>query len=115
MRSQGIVTEINRTPIFTMKEEEKLWVTGVFDINDLHVVGLQRAVFFYNGKRFSIRGGEEQRKLGSSQMKRSSDPDCYTYIEHGSKNRSGGLEQLKVDNKCVPCFAVPEQSPTCRC
>ena len=98
LKGQGIV--INRTPIFTLKEEEKLWVTGVFDIND--PVGLQRAVFFYIGKRFCIRGGEEQRKLGSSQLKRSFDPDCYTYIEHGSKNPSGGLEQLKVDNKCVP-------------
>ena len=111
LRSQGIGTEINRTPIFTMEEEEKLWDTGVFNIND--PVGLQRAVFFYIGKRFCIRGGEEQRKLGPSQLKRSSDPDCYMYIEHGSKNRSGGLEQLKVDNKCVPCYAVPEQSPRC--
>ena len=23
------------------------------------------------------------------------------------------LEQLKVDNKCVPCFAVPEQTLRC--
>ena len=29
-------------------------------------VGLQRAVFFYIGKRFCIRGGEEQRKLAPS-------------------------------------------------
>ena len=62
---------------------------------------------------FCIRGGEEQQKLSPSQLKCSSDPDCYTYIEHGSKNRSGGLEQLKVDNKCVPCYTVPEQSPRC--
>ncbi len=94
-----------------MDQEQKLWDSGVFDV--AQPVGLQRAVFFYIGKVFCIRGGEEQRKLGPSQFKRSFNPDCYTYIEHGSKNRSGGLEQLKIDNKCVPCFAVPEQAPQC--
>ena len=84
LRSQGIGTEINRTPIFTMEEEEKLWVTGIFDIND--PVGLQRAVFFYIGKRFCIKRGEDQQKLCPSQLKRSSDPECYTNIEYGSKN-----------------------------
>ena len=38
-RSLGIGTEINRTPIFTMEEEEKLGYTGVFDIKN--PVGLQ--------------------------------------------------------------------------
>ena len=70
-----------------MEEEAKLWVTGIFDIND--PVGLQQAVLFYIAKRCCLRGGEEQRKLGPSHLKRSSDPDCYTYIEHGSKNQSG--------------------------
>ena len=74
---------------------------------------LQRAVFYYIGKCFCIRGGEEQRKLGPSQFLRSEDPDCYTYVEHGSKNRSGGLAQLRMENKCVPCYAVPENSPAC--
>ena len=32
-----------------MEEEAKLWVIGIFDIND--PVGLQRAVFFYIAKR----------------------------------------------------------------
>ena len=35
------------------------------------------------------------------------------YIEHGSKNESGGLAQLRHENKCVPCYAVPESSPQC--
>ena len=35
------------------------------------------------------------------------------HLEHGSKNRSGGLAQLRHENKCVPCFAVPEKSPQC--
>jgi hypothetical protein len=31
-------------------------------------------VFYYIGKIFCIRGGEEQRKLGPSQLVRSNDP-----------------------------------------
>jgi hypothetical protein len=74
---------------------------------------LQRAVFFYVGKHFCIRGGEEQRKLSPSQFIRYSDPDRYAYIEHGSKNRSGGLSQLNVTNKVVECVALPENRPKC--
>ena len=35
------------------------------------------------------------------------------YTEHGSKNRSGGLAQLKVENKSVLCYAVPDKVPQC--
>ena len=66
---------------------KRLWATGAISI--LNPKALQLAVFFYIGKNFCIRGGEEQRRLGPSQFIRSSDPDCYTYVEHGSKNRSG--------------------------
>ena len=48
-----------------------------------------------------------------SQFVRSRNPDCYTYIEYGKKNRSGGLAQLNVDNKRVPGFATPENEPCC--
>ena len=96
---------------FTCEEEQRLWDSGVMGIASPKA--LQRAVFFYIGKRFCLRGGDEQRNMGPSQFARSSDPDCYTYVEHGSKNRSGGLAQLRNENKCVPCVAVPEQSPRC--
>ena len=33
---------------------------------------------------------------------------CYVYTEHGSKNRSGGLGQLHLENKIVHHFEVPE-------
>ena len=72
---------------------------------------LQRAVFFYNGKVVCIRRGEEQRKLGHSNFMRTSEPECYTYVEHGSKNKAGGLAQLRRENKRVPCVAVPDMIP----
>ena len=58
-------------------------------IGDHDPVALLRAVYYYVGKVFCLHGGEEQRSLKVSQLKRSSDPDCYTYIENGSKNRLG--------------------------
>ena len=36
-----------------------------------------------------------------------------TYIEHGSKNRSGELSDLRVENKEVTCHSVPEDLPKC--
>ena len=111
LHSQGIGAAVKHTSTFTPENEEKLWSTGVVSI--LEPKALQQAVFYYVGKHFCIRGGEEQRKLGPSQFIRSTDPDCYTYVEHGSKNRSGGLAQLRAENKSVPCFAVPENLPVC--
>ena len=51
--------------------------------------------------------------MGPSQFTRSSNPDCYTYTEHGSKNHSGGLSDLRVPNKQVPCYSIPENRPKC--
>ena len=107
----GVGTEIRHTPTFTAEEEQALWEKGVLGCTTPK--NLQRAVFFYIGKRFCIRGGDEQRKLGPSQFVRTHDPDCFIYIEHGSKNRSWGLAELRVENKCVPCYAVPENNPQC--
>lgn len=60
------------TPVITDDEEDKLWTSGVFSVGHPN----------YIGKRFCIRGGEEMRKLGPSQIKRTHDPNCYTYTEH---------------------------------
>ena len=69
LHGQGVGTTVKRTATFTSEEEEKLWATGVISI--LTPKALQRAVFFYIGKHFCIRGGEEQRRLGPSQFIRS--------------------------------------------
>ena len=68
---------------------------------------------FYIGKRFNIRAGDEHLGLGPSQFRRSSDPNCYTYVEHGSKNRAGGVAELNIENKVVPCYSVPEDGEKC--
>ena len=67
---QMIGADVQHTQVFTPVEEQSLWDSGV-----LGVKSLQRAVFFYIGKRFCIRGGEEQRSLGPSQFVRSTAPN----------------------------------------
>ena len=65
------------------------------------------AVFFLNSKNFCLRGGTEHRDLKFSQLKRevvhvNGKPMIrYAYTEHGSKNRSGGLKQVHMQNKVV--------------
>ena len=70
-------------------------------------------VFFYIGKVFCLRGGEEQRQLKPSQLTRKKEPDHYVYVETGSKNRSGGLKELNVENKVVPVYASPAAGERC--
>ena len=94
-------------------EEEQLWVKGVFSTSS--PLGLLRAVFFYNGLNFALRGGEEHRQLKLSQLRFDTvpDPQCpgetneiVEYREHGSKNRPGGRHQLNLDNKTVVQYAT---------
>lgn len=111
LRSQGIGTNVQHTATFTQEEEEKLWDAKVIDTSNSKA--LQRAVFFYIGKVFCIRGGEKQRKLGPSNFIRTSEPESYTYVEHGSKNKADGLAKLRHENKRVPCIALPDMTPRC--
>ena len=63
---------------------------------------LFRAVFFLNGRNFCLRGGDEHRRLKLSQIKRYSAPDRYVNTENSSKNRSGGMAQMRVAHKVAP-------------
>ena len=67
--------------------------------------GLLRCVFYYNGKCFCLRGGQEHRELGISQLKRLYNPDRYIYSEKSSKNRPGETAQIRLEHKTVPIFA----------
>ena len=104
LRSKEIEAEVCHAPVIT-PEEDKLWQSSVFSVTYPKV--LQRCVFFYGGKRFCICGGQEQRALGPSNFKFVAnfcdDPNCFVYIEHGSKNQCGSLGDLRVEMKkfCV--------------
>lgn len=65
-------------------------------------------MFYYNGKNFCLRGGEEHRQLKISQRVRVYKPDGYIYHKYVSKNRMGTYKQLHIPGKKVPKYACPE-------
>ena len=105
LHSKGIGAETKAVSVFTAESEATLWSTKVMSMDTPK--GLLRAVFFYNGKNFCLRGGAEQRGLKISQFRREvvqidgRDVCSYVYHEFGSKNRQGGFDTLNSDNKSV--------------
>ena len=71
--------------------------------------------FYYNGKNFHLRGGEEHRFLHLSQLQRHFSPDRYEYTEEGSKNNPGSLADVRMQrpNKIVPIYATPTAGNRC--
>ena len=111
LHKEGIGASVNHTSVITIEEEQRLWELSILSVGSPK--SLQRAVFFYIGKICCLRGGEEQRLLKPSQFRRSPCGSHYTYTENGSKNRSGGINQINVANKVVNIVAIPENRPHC--
>ena len=88
-------------------------------LNLTTAIGLLRAVFFYNGKNFCLRGGQEQRNLKLSQIHKETGTvdgrqlSLYVYCEFGSKNRQGGLSSLNLQNKVVHQYKNTTGSGVC--
>ena len=105
LHSEGVGTSSKKTPVLGDDDEEQLWTSGVLDPETPQ--GLLNCVFFLNGKNFCLRGGVEHHQLKLSQFKREvvkiegHHKVRYTYTEYVSKNRVGGLKQLKQQNKIV--------------
>ena len=89
LRECGIGVERKRASIITPDSECKLWKAGVIGCHSPQA--LLHAVFFYNGKNFCLRGVNEHQNLRFSQIVRSTSAAKYTYVEFGSKNHSGGV------------------------
>lgn len=106
LRGSGVGVERKRASIITAEDEDKLWTSGVLGIDN--PVALLNAVFYLNGKSFCLRGVSEHYHLHFSQIVRKTNPDRYLYIEHGSKNRNGGIEDYKLESKCVTIVATKE-------
>ena len=96
--------------LISKADENKLWNSGVLDTSTPR--SLFNTGFFYNGKNFYLRGGEEHRQLHLSQLKRFSDPDHYVYYENCSKNRAGTFRQK---HKVVPVYCTCVEISKERC
>ena len=111
LKSNGIGSNSQHTENISPDEENKLSTSGVLNVTTPK--GSLRAVFYVCGKCFCLRGGEEHRNLSVHQLKRLADPDCYRYTENTSKNRPGGIEELKSDHKSVMIMANPDVGERC--
>ena len=109
LHSKGIGTETKATPVLSIDEEDALWSKGVLSLDN--PIGLMNAVFFYNGKNFCLRGGNEHRNLRLSQFRKETstidgkEVTCYVYSEFGSKNNQGGLGSLNQSSQTVRQYA----------
>ena len=118
LHAKGVGTNKQRTATMADEEEEILCPKGV--LGSHNPLALPCAVFYLNGKNFCLRGGDEQRSLRREQLIRKP-PDCemvavsYTYVESGSKNNPEGISHLKVANKRVTQYSVPEAGERCHC
>ena len=99
LRQEGLGTIIKGFNVFTCEEEDGLWKKGVIGLDT--PIKLLRAIFFPNGINL------EHRSLKWSQVSRCTQTTdgllkiCYIYVEHGSKNHSRGLSDLRYPNKKV--------------
>ena len=73
LTSDGVGAGSAHTESISPDEENQLWSTGVLNVETPK--GLLRAIFFYNGKCFCLRGGVEHRNLRLSQLQQLTDPD----------------------------------------
>ena len=102
------------TETLTDTEIAKLWTSGVLSVDNPQ--GLLNAVFFLNGRNFLLRGGTDHRELKLAQVKKNTAPqgsERYTYTEHVSKNRRGGVGQLDLSHKVVHQFADSSLGERC--
>ena len=110
LRANGIGVQKKQAPVITRDTEQKLWDTGTLGLDS--PTSLLNAIFFLNGKNSTLRGVSEHFNLSFGSILHKSSPDHIHYIEHGSKNNSGGLEEHNLTVKNVIINAVPS-SPRC--
>lgn len=109
LTKEGVGCESKHTEIITKDEENLLWASGVLGLDTPRA--LLNAVFYYSGKNFCLRGGQEHRDLKISQFTR--EHDHYIYTENSSKNRQGGWAQLRLENKRVKIYANTKAGDRC--
>lgn len=97
LTNEGIGLEIKSADAVTAEDESKLWESGVFSFSTAK--GLSNAVFFYNGKVFGLRGGDEQIGLLAEQFMLGYDTaNKHRFVKFTPrirKNAQGGLKQSK--------------------
>ena len=112
LHKQGFGANKIQARVVTVSEEEQLWQSGVMGSDTPHA--LQNSVFYLCGIYLCLRGGDEHRELKITQFviqevdnphNPSEKIKRLTYTENGSKNRSGSMHQVHLENKVVNHYA----------
>lgn len=104
LRRAGIGAKVKHAAVISQAEEDQLWDSGAIGIFNPKV--LLHCAFYYVGKCFCLRGGQELRELKPSQFVRGYNPDSYTHVDNGSKNHKGTFGNGKDSNKVVTILAT---------
>lgn len=100
LREEGVGANVQHVSVVTPDEERTLWESQV--IGDHSPNEIREPFFSTSVKHFAYEVVKSSANY---------DPDCYTYVEHGSKNNSG--TNVKQTNKTVPVCTCPDARPSC--
>ena len=76
----NIGADVKHDEIFTKAEEQQLWESHSLELHSPQA--LLNAVFYLNGKKLCLCGGEEHQALKLSQVEHCSNPPSYRYVEN---------------------------------
>ena len=107
LRQDDVGNDSKHAELVSKDEERQLWDAGVMGTSDPE--SLLRAVFL-----LQRRDGQEHRCLKLSQFCSLTVPcNHYVYTENASRNRPGGLAQLRLENKTVPIYVNLDAGERC--
>lgn len=109
LRQAGVGASVSHTSVINAEEKVMLWNSGAIGIYSPKA--LVWCIFYYVGKAFCLRGGQEQRELKPSQFIREYNPNRCTYVENGSKNHIGHFGASSNSNKMVTIYTNSENPP----
>jgi hypothetical protein len=88
LRSLGVGSDVKQAQLFSEDEEEKLWSSKVLGSHNAQV--LLDTLVFLIGKNFSLRSGQEHRRLRFSQLSlvgaKGNEEEKLVYCSFGEKN-----------------------------
>lgn len=110
LRQAGVGVTVKHTAVISATEEEQLWSSGA--IGMYSPKALVRYVFFYVGKAFCIRGGQEQRDLKTFQVcPVNTTPIATPTSRMDRKTLTGHFGSSRSSNKVVTIYAQSDNLP----
>ena len=114
LHKMGIGTTVKQAQVISDELEERLWREGALG-DDTPQKLLDTLVFLF-GLHLALRSGQEHWNLRPDMIVLYEPPGAIAYLQYiecGSKNNPGGLDERKVKNKSVKLFANSKDENRC--